>query len=258
MVEFNGSKAQSSDLAYQSPGIVNQRLRTLNALAINAGDKVIDIGCGTGLSLREIALAVGKNGQAAGLDPSQDMLDIAADRCAGLPQVNMQRGTLDDLEEPAEKFDAASMVQVLRYIKNVPDALERAHALLAPGGRLAVVETDWNGTVLSSDFSDLTRKILAAHDDDAPSANLPTILTGILKSAGFSALNVEAVPLLETSWSEGTFSFSMFPKFANLAVKLGAISQDESENWLNDLHSKNESGDYFFCVSRLLFSCVKL
>ncbi|MBT3990412.1 MAG: methyltransferase domain-containing protein [Rhodospirillaceae bacterium] len=80
MVDFNVSKAQSSDLAYQSPGVVNQRLRTLNAMAINVGDKVIDIGCGTGLSLREIAIAVGSGGKALGLDPSQDMLDIAANR----------------------------------------------------------------------------------------------------------------------------------------------------------------------------------
>ena len=96
MVDFNVSEAQSSDLAYQSPEVVKQRLRTLHAMAINAGDRVINIGCGTGLSLREIAIAVGPKGKAIGLDPSQDMLDIAAKRCSDLPQASVQIGTLEN------------------------------------------------------------------------------------------------------------------------------------------------------------------
>lgn len=258
MVDFNASKAQSADLAYQSPGIVNQRLKTLKAMAINAGDRVIDIGCGTGLSLREIAIAVGQQGQAVGLDPSQNMLDIAADRCSDLSQTLVQLGSLDDYQQPSEKFDAASLVQVLRYIEDVPFALERTHSLLASGGRLAIIETDWNGTVLNSDYPDISRKILEAHDDDVPSANLPTKLTALLKSAGFSAIEIEAIPLLETNWSEGTFTYSMFLKFADIAANLGAITDDDSKMWLADLQEKNDNGDYFFCVNRMLFSCVKI
>lgn len=258
MVEFDASKAQSSDLAYQSPGVVNQRLRTLNAMAVNSGERVIDLGCGTGLFLRDLAIAVGQKGQAVGLDPSEEMLNIAANRCADLPQTIIQQGTLDDDEGSAEKFDAASLVQVLRYIDDVPNALERTHALLTSGGRLAVIETDWNGTVLNSNYPDISRKILDAHDDDVPSANLPTKLTSLLKSTGFSAINVEAVPLLETNWSEGTFTYSMFMKFAELACKLGAITEDEGQDWLSDLQTKNDAGDYFFCVNRMLFSCVKI
>jgi ubiquinone/menaquinone biosynthesis C-methylase UbiE len=258
MVDFNANKAQSSDLAYQSPGVVNQRLRTLNAMAISAGDKVIDIGCGTGLSLREFAIAVGPNGIALGLDPSQDMLNIAADRCSDLSQVLVEQGTLETFDNSSSSFDAASLVQVLRYVKDVPSDLEHTHTLLIPGGRLAIIETDWNGTVLNSNFPEITQRILDAHDDDVPSANLPTKLIGLLKAAGFSAINVEAIPLLETSWSEGTFTYSMFIKFAELAVKLEAITELEAKSWLDDLDSKNDSGKYFFCVNRMLFSCVKL
>ncbi len=258
VVDFNASKAQSSDLAYQSPGVVNQRLKTLEAMKINAGDRVIDIGCGTGLSLREFAIAVGPKGQALGLDPSQDMLDIAAGRCSDLPQASVEPGTLDTIDKNLTGFDAASLVQVLRYLEDVPSALERTHEVLVSGGRLAVIETDWNGTVLSSDFPNSTRKILAAHDDDVPSPNLPTRLIGLLKSAGFFAIHVKAVPLLETGWTEGTFTYSMFNKFAELAVALGAITKTDARLWLDDLQMKNDEGNYFFCVNRMLFSCVKL
>ena len=258
MVDFNANKAQSSDLAYQSPGVVNQRLRTQNAMVISAGDRVIDIGCGTGLSLRELAIAVGPKGKAVGLDPSQDMLDIAAKRCSDLPQASVELGTLDTIVHKLAKFDAASLVQVLRYVDDVPTALENTFKLLVPGGRLAIVETDWNGTILNSNYPNVTRKILDAHDDDVPSANLPTKLIGLIGAAGYSAANVEAVPLLETSWIEGTFTYSMFIKFAELAVALGAITKTDAKLWLDDLQAKNDEGAYFFCVNRMLFSCVKL
>ena len=111
MVDFNVSEAQSSDLAYQSPEVVKQRLRTLHAMAINAGDRVSNIGCGTGLSVREIAIAVGPKGKAIGLDPSQDMLDIAAKRCSDLPQASVQIGTLETFGSTSGTYNAASLVQ---------------------------------------------------------------------------------------------------------------------------------------------------
>ena len=170
----------------------------------------------------------------------------------------MEIGTLDTFDATTQKFDAASLVQVLRYVEDVPLDLKRASTLLVPGGRLAIIETDWNGTVLNSSFPETTRKILDAHDDDVPSANLPTKLIGLLTTAGFSVIEVEAVPLLETSWAEGTFTYSMFIRFAELAVKLEAITEKEAKTWLEDLQSKNDNGEYFFCANRMLFSCVKL
>ena len=258
MVEFNSDKARNSDQAYQAASVVNQRLQTVKAMALSHGGKALDIGCGTGLLLKDIAIAVGESGQAVGIDLSEAMLDLARERCRDLPQTVLVHGTLADCPSSAKPFDAVSYVQVLRYISDVRAELAQAHAALKPGGRVVIIETDWHGTVLSTDHPSISQRILDAHDDDVPSANLPVRLKGMLESAGFKGVTVDAVPLLETSWSAGTFTHSMFQKFAELAVSRKAVTRQEAGCWLEDFESKNKSGDYFFSVNRFLFSGVKV
>ena len=77
MEKYDKTAAALVDRSYQTPEIVNQRLRTLNALALRRGESVLDAGCGTGLLLEQEALAVGKAGRAEGLDFSEDMLEYA-------------------------------------------------------------------------------------------------------------------------------------------------------------------------------------
>ena len=55
----------------------SRRLEILHVLDIKAGQQVLDIGCGGGHLLEELAKAVGPNGKAIGLDTSQDQLKQA-------------------------------------------------------------------------------------------------------------------------------------------------------------------------------------
>ena len=82
MEKYDKKAAALVDRSYQTPEIVNQRLRTLDGLALRRGERVLDAGCGTGLLLEIEALAVGAEGRAEGLDFSEDMLEHAAARVA--------------------------------------------------------------------------------------------------------------------------------------------------------------------------------
>jgi demethylmenaquinone methyltransferase/2-methoxy-6-polyprenyl-1,4-benzoquinol methylase len=70
-------------------GIRNQAIA---ALALRAGETVLDAGCGTGWCLPALAAGVGSNGRVFGFEPSPDMLDIARRRARdrGLSQVELQ------------------------------------------------------------------------------------------------------------------------------------------------------------------------
>lgn len=258
MSDFNSERARTADLAYQSAGVVRQRQRTLKALAPERGQRVMDVGCGTGLLLHEIAQAVGEQGSAVGIDLSSDMLELASARCAILPQVALHCGTVADISASQTPFDSVAYVQVLRYIEDVVEELQQVRELLRPDGRLVIVETDWHGTVLNTGHPSLSKRILDAHDDDAASPNLPVKLRGMLEKAGFSVLETEAVPLLETSWSPGTFSHSMFRKFAGQAVSQGVLSREDARLWLDDFEQMEETGGFFFCVNRFLFTGAKV
>ncbi len=257
MVVHDEKEARKTDRTYLTPDVTRQRMRTLEALQLNAGEFVLDVGCGTGLLAHDMATLVGASGRVAGVDINQHRLMLAEQRCADLPQVQLKQSKAENLPEGVESFDAVSCVQVLLYLSDVPTALSEMYRVLKTGGRIVIIETDWRGTVLNSFDDSLTRKILAAWDDAVSSPNLPIRLGPLLKAQGFSAVSVEAFPIVNTSCTPGSWSIDMLELFAQHAREQDAVSADDSEAWLGDLQHKGAEGSYFFCVNRFVFTAVK-
>ena len=258
MVVFDESAARKTDRAYLTPDVVRQRMRTLEALQLKAGEFVLDVGCGTGLLTHDMATLVGAGGRVVGIDVSPDMLALAERRCADLPQVHLKNSKAESLPEESDGFDAVTCTQVLLYVPDVAAALAEMHRVLKPGGRIAIIETDWRGTVLNSFDDSLTRKIISGWDNTVSSPNLPVRLGPLMKAQGFSTISVSAFPILNTNCTSGNFSFGMLEQFARHAREQGAVSAAESEAWLDDLQQKGGEGSYFFCVNRFVFTAVKL
>ena len=257
MVKFDANEARKTDLAYLTPDVTRQRMRTLEALQLKLGEFVLDVGCGTGLLAHDMAILVGDEGRVVGIDNNQHRISLAADRCADFPQVQIKQGKAEELQEAPESFDAVSCVQVLLYLSDVAAALSEIHRTLRPGGRVTIVETDWRGTVLNSFDHSLTRKVLSAFDDSVSSPNLPTQLGPLLSAQGFSAVRIEAFPIVNTSYAPSSWSVEMLDLFLKYALERDAISSEEADTWLSDLKQKGEEGSYFFCVNRFIFTAVK-
>ncbi len=71
---FDKEMARSLEQSYGTPEIAMQRQYTLNALQLQPRKFAIDIGCGPGFLVEDIARVVGRRGRAIGLDNSSPML----------------------------------------------------------------------------------------------------------------------------------------------------------------------------------------
>jgi ubiquinone/menaquinone biosynthesis C-methylase UbiE len=78
-----------------------------------------------------------------GVDISEPMIRFGRLRCADKPWVRFEMGEATQLPFPDGVFDAAISVQVYEYVREVDAALAEMFRVLRPGGRAAVVSTDW-------------------------------------------------------------------------------------------------------------------
>ena len=257
METYDKKAAELIERSYQTPEIVNQRLRTLAALALAHGESVLDAGCGTGLLLEQEARVVGCEGRAEGVDFSDAMLAYARGRCAELEQVKLQQGNIETLPFEDASFDAVSCTQTLLYVEDMEQALREIYRVLKPRGRIAIVETDWSGAIINSLDQVMTRRIFDAWDLAVVNPNLPRRLGAMLRRIGFGALRVEAIPLLNANYSEHSFSANMLQNLVDTAVKQNVITAAESKAWCEAVDSLIQRDEYFFCVNRFLFYAVK-
>lgn len=120
------------------------RYAAIDALALRAGGRVLDVGCGTGLNLPLLTDRTGPAGEIVAVDASAAMLRQARRRVSahGWSTVTLVQGDAAQLSTLVSgEFDAVLFTYSLSVIADWRSAWEQAWTLLRPGGRVAVVDT---------------------------------------------------------------------------------------------------------------------
>jgi len=133
-------------------GIFEKGLRQkgLQLLSVTPGEVVLEIGFGTGYSLKEIANSVGENGRAYGIDITPQMIEITRKRLrkAGLTdRVELYEGDAKGMPYQDNKFDAVYMASTLELFDtpDIPRVLKEIKRVLKPSGRLGIASLTKEG-----------------------------------------------------------------------------------------------------------------
>lgn len=118
----------------------------LSWAGLRAGDRVADIGCGSGAVAEEIAAIVGPQGSMVLLDPSAARLDEARARFAGTPNVEVRQAGLPSTGLQTS-YDFVWSQFVLQYLRDTKPAIDELVRITRPGGRVVVAEIDGHGAL---------------------------------------------------------------------------------------------------------------
>jgi SAM-dependent methyltransferase len=111
------------------------RRAILAALALGPADRLLELGCGGGLLLRD---ALSSGARATGLDHSEDMVALARERAPG---AEVMLGEAESLPFEDGSFTAVAMSIVFGFFDRPLQVLAGCHRVLAPAGRLALYTT---------------------------------------------------------------------------------------------------------------------
>ena len=115
--------------------------RIISLARLRAGQKVLDVGSGTGLVAAQVAQAVGSEGEAVGIDLSEGMLAVArkkAQQSALSDRLSFQKMDAENLEFSDCYFDAVVSLYALRHFPDPLRALQEMHRVVRPGSRVVV------------------------------------------------------------------------------------------------------------------------
>src|SRR5262245_60641896 len=216
----------------------------LGLLDIAAGERVLDVGCGSGAITREIARRVGTNGLAVGLDQSPTLLAVARELAeeAGVgDRTEFREGDALGLPFADRSFDAVVCVTVLSHVPSGEAAIPEFVRVLNPGGRLGVFDFDSDMTTFTHPDRALTRRIVAAASDaTAVDGWLVRRLPLHFQRAGLVDVRVRGFFPLETDLQ--SFYANMAVRCAQVAVKTGVITEPEGRAWLDAFHEQGAQG----------------
>ena len=168
--------------------------RAMEALAPAAGERIVDVGCGSGQTSLALGQAVGRSGAVMGLDVSRPLLDLARRRAAesGAANVSFAEADVQTYAFAPTTFDAVFSRFGVMFFADPPAAFANIRRALQPGGRLAFV--CWR-TPAENIFMTLPYTAAAAQLPPAPPSEPgapgpfafadPARVRHILSSAGF-------------------------------------------------------------------------
>ncbi|PSH61624.1 ubiquinone/menaquinone biosynthesis methyltransferase UbiE [Phyllobacterium sophorae] len=199
-----------------------------DAAAITTGNKVLDVGCGTGVLAREALRRVGQKGQVVGLDLNEGMLAVAA---RAEPKIQWRQGDAASLPFDDASFDVVVSQFALMYFPDRVASLSQMWRTLAPGGRLAVAV--WASLDRARGYRILVNITAGRNGHEAADVLAAPFVLG--DQAGLAKLFADSgISAASVTLHEGSVRFASVKEFIRIEVKgsplADMLSDDDMES----------------------------
>ncbi|MEO6204987.1 MAG: class I SAM-dependent methyltransferase [Mycobacteriales bacterium] len=204
----------------------------LEGVRLSAGDRVLEVGAGTGDLARVLAEVVGPTGSVLATDPAAGMVEVARRTLTGLPQASASQAAGSDTGLADASVDVVLSRMALMFDPDPARALQEARRVLVPSGRFAAAvwagpqHNPWMSTVgISAMLAGAVQGGPPIGPGEVFSLADSAHLLGLLDEAGFGRTSVQEVAV--------TFAFptteEQFDSVSSLAAPLALALSGASE-----------------------------
>jgi SAM-dependent methyltransferase len=228
-----------------------QRLRAaaIELLSAQPGQRLIDVGCGSGEVTHLLAGCVGPTGSVTGIDPSETMLREARRRHTADAQAPLEFsvGDASQLDLGDRSVDGAYSERVFQHLQDPATAMAELVRVTKPGGRIVVVDTDWGMHAIEGADPALTDRVISAWADNAANGRSGRRLPVLFAAAGVPNPVVIAETLVSIDADRPLRP--PFTLMADVAERSGALDPGDADAWLAQLVEASGDGRFFWAVT---------
>jgi SAM-dependent methyltransferase len=234
-----------------TPAQARLRRRFLRFVPVRRGDRVLEVGCGSGVVIRDLAPMVGRRGEVAGIDPSRTVLAAARRLCrpaARGARLTLRRGSGLALPFPGDRFDVALAITVILHVADPAAVVGEMVRVTRPGGRVALQDQDFGMLAVTHPDRELTDHILRGvighlYEEPYSGRRLP----GLLREAGLGRVRVLTDFFQDTTLTPWTKTF--LERRAAYAVEFGLVDAATAQKWLDGITAQVAAGSFLLTMT---------
>jgi SAM-dependent methyltransferase len=222
-------------------GLRAARVEAIEALAVPKGAAVLDVGCGVGQFIVEIAQQF-PGVHVIGIDASAKVVEVARARAerAGA-SVQFHVGLADQLEFVDQAFDRVNCSRVLVHLDDPAAAIAEMHRVLKRGGRVSIWEPDFDALLIDSDDLATSDAVRGTLTRTLSNPDIGRRLRRLACDAGLKVTDVTATARPVSSLEYANQQFHLFA-YLDAAVDAGVVSEDAGRRWRTHLERADVDG----------------
>jgi len=185
--DYFDNVADTWDERFRTPRLLSFLDKLVPQFGIETGQKVLDVGTGTGVLIPRLVKAVGPSGSVTAIDFSEKMVQTCKTKHSHIKNVNIQVGNIEEETFPAESFDAVICFGVFPHVDRKEKALQNINSILKPSGKLVIAHA------LSSEELKAHHKKVSEH---VAHSAMPkkTEIVHLLEQTGFVGIRIRDEP----------------------------------------------------------------
>jgi ubiquinone/menaquinone biosynthesis C-methylase UbiE len=218
---------------------------------------IVDLGCGAGKDVIELAKIVGKDAKVIGVDHDPVMVNQGTADAKDLDNVAFILSEAYPLPFDDGAIAGLRTERVIQHLKEPQKVVNEIYRILKPGSPFVIIETDWHSLTFYTKFVDVQKKV-NAYLTDAKINNgfAARKLTAYLKQSKFTDIKFEIHPFILNTLDDAN-QYLWVEKMVQETAENGYITTDEYQQFYAALQQANDEG-YFACsINLVVATCVK-
>ena len=220
----------------------------LEPLDVRPGCRVLDYGCGPGFVARAMADLVGPDGRVYGVDINARFVAAASGRAEGVANLSYHQVENGRVPLADHAVDRLLCKNVLEYVPDLAATLAEFRRVLAPGGRMLAIDSDWGFVVVEPWGRERTERFFAAASAAFKTPEIGRILRAELLDAGFVDVEVSIRAGADTAGG----GLAVLRNMASYAGAFDRMPATEIDGMLAEAEAAVETGRYLFCLPQFL------
>lgn len=225
--------------------------------AIKEGGRVLDLGCGQGLTVPHLLYGVGKSGEVVAADRELNSLALIKERHRDCYTDGRLTTISLDIAEPlpfaSASFDSVICQNVVECVDDRDSLLAELSRILKPGGVVVVGHYDFDGALLASSDRELTRRMVHGYADhtqkwqDASEGQMGRLLPGLIARSPLHEAETETVLFVDLVLSKESYARVHLDGMVAVSMECG-LDEESAKAWLDALQARSAAGLFYYAL----------